>query len=197
MDTVDVSRADLLKRVARFADLTRCIGGFPDSDLPGCERALLNVIGFDPPDEVADGDGEGDGSKVISPAGANASQVSAIPIAEGFNLAFVECLPGSGTISHHHDTNETFVVVSGTWRFTWNDADDEHIDLGPLDTVSFPIGVSRRFTCLTSQSGARDEPALLLGVVAGYKPRAFVRPDFLEEAKQTGKFTPVIDRILS
>ena len=187
MDTKDISREDLLKRVARFADLTRCDGGFPDSDIPGCERTMINVIGFDPPDEV---DGEEDGAKVISPVGDKAAAASAIPESEGFNLGFVECQPGTGVVSHHHDTNETFIVMSGRWRFTWNDADDEYVDLDRLDTVSFPAGISRRFTCLEGARSGSDEPALLLAVIAGDQPKAFMRPDFLEEARRTGKFTP-------
>jgi mannose-6-phosphate isomerase-like protein (cupin superfamily) len=183
METKDVSREEMLTRVARFTDLTRSVGGFPDSDIPGCERTLLNVIGFDPPDEVP-------GQEVMSPVGKNGAENSAIPISEGFNLGYVEALPGHGVMSHHHDTNETFVVMSGTWRFTWNDADDEYIDLGALDTITFPVGLSRRFTCLTSEGGKLDEPALLMVVVAGDKPRAFMRPDFLAEARRTGKFTP-------
>lgn len=191
MDTIDVARPELLKRVARFADLARCKGGFPDSDLPGCDRALLNVLGFDPPDEVA---GDGDDS-VMSPVGPNAADNSAIPVSEGFNLGFVECTPGNGVMSHHHDTNETFVVLSGRWRFTWNDSDDDYIDLDPLDTVSFPVGLSRRFTNLESDTGDVNQPSLLLVVVAGDQPRAFMKPEFLEEAKATGKYTPVADRI--
>lgn len=191
MDSQDVSREELLKRVARFSDLVRCVGGFPDSDIPGCERTLLNVVGFDPPDEVP---GEAGDAKVMSPVGDKASQASAIPISEGFNLGFVECLPGNGVMSHHHDTNETFVVVSGRWRFTWNDADDEYVDLGRLDTVSFPVGLSRRFTCLDSDSGDPQEAALLMVVIAGDRPRAFMRPDFLQEARRSGKYTPLTYR---
>lgn len=188
MDTKDVPREELLKRVARFEDLTRCVGGFPDSDMPGCERTLLNVVGFDPPDQV-DGD-----DMAMSPVGDNASQNSAIPISEGFNLGYVECKPGSGVMSHHHNTNETFVVMSGRWRFTWNDDDDEYVDLGHLDTVSFPVGLSRRFTNLASDSGDSEEISRLMVVIAGDAPLAFMRPDFMEIARRTGKYTPLADR---
>lgn len=183
MDTVDVSREAMLRRVAKFADLTRSIGGFPDSDIAGCERTLLNVIGFEAPEEVP-------GQEVMSPVGKNGSQTSAIPISEGFNLGFVECTPGHGVMTHHHDTNETFVVISGRWRFTWNDTDDEYIDLAALDTISFPVGLSRRFTNLSSDSGASDETSRLMVVVAGNRPKAFMRPDFLAQARRSGKFTP-------
>ena len=41
-----LSRADMLKRVARFKALKGSDGGLPDSKMPGCERTLFNVIGF-------------------------------------------------------------------------------------------------------------------------------------------------------
>jgi len=41
-----MSRADMLKRVARFKELKGSDGGLPDSKAPQCERTLYNVIGF-------------------------------------------------------------------------------------------------------------------------------------------------------
>ena len=40
---------------------------------------------------------------------------------------------------HNHDTNETFIPMTGTWRASWEDekGEVEHVDLGPLDVVSF------------------------------------------------------------
>src|ERR1700730_12273765 len=67
-----VSRADMMKRVARFTDLKGSDGGLPDSKSPHCERTLYNVIGFQPPDD--------EGGAVISPVGDDASRLSAIPI---------------------------------------------------------------------------------------------------------------------
>ena len=43
------SRDEMKKRVARFRDLQGSDGGLPDSNMPGCERTLFNVIGFQPP----------------------------------------------------------------------------------------------------------------------------------------------------
>ena len=43
---ITLSRADMMKRVARFKDLKGSDGGLPDSKMPGCERTLYNVIGF-------------------------------------------------------------------------------------------------------------------------------------------------------
>ena len=53
------SREEMTKRVARFKDLHGSDGGLPDSNMPGCERTLFNVIGFQPP--------KGEGDAVTSP----------------------------------------------------------------------------------------------------------------------------------
>ena len=44
-----ISRKKMMKRVARFRKLKGSDGGLPDSKMPGCERILYNVIGFQPP----------------------------------------------------------------------------------------------------------------------------------------------------
>jgi hypothetical protein len=83
-----ISRADMLKRVARFKDLKGSDGGLPDSTAPQCERTLYNVIGFQPPKDS--------GGAVTSPVGDDASRLSAIPISEGFNLGYCRAKPGKG-----------------------------------------------------------------------------------------------------
>jgi hypothetical protein len=97
-----VSRADMLKRVARFRDLKGSDGGLPDSKATQCERTLFNVIGFQPP--------KGSGGAVTSPVGDDASRLAAIPISEGFNLGYCRAKPGRGPMMHNHDTNETFIT---------------------------------------------------------------------------------------
>ncbi|WP_051791316.1 hypothetical protein [Amycolatopsis jejuensis] len=179
--TQDVPRAEMMKRVAFFADLVPIEDAFDDSVLPGCKRTALNILGFDAP--------EGAGEGTASPVG-TASDGAAIQIFEGFNMAFLRCKPGNGTILHHHDTNETFMAISGTWRVHWNDEEDEYVDLNPLDTISLPASVSRRFYNLSNEDGDPEKESLLLGVIAGNGPRAFVRPEVLDAAKQTGRYTP-------
>ena len=75
-----VSKADMMKRVARFKDLKGSDGGLPDSKMPGCERTLFNVIGFQPPQDV--------GENATSPVGDHAAKMAAIKIREGFNLGY-------------------------------------------------------------------------------------------------------------
>ena len=50
-----IARRQMLKRVARFSKLKGFDGGLPDSRMPGCERILYNVIGFQPPKTERDG----------------------------------------------------------------------------------------------------------------------------------------------
>ena len=98
-----ISRADMLKRVARFKELKGSDGGLPDSKAPQCERTLYNVIGFTPTKDS--------GGAVTSPVGDDASRSSAIPISEGFNLGYCRAKPGKGPMMHNHDTNETFIPI--------------------------------------------------------------------------------------
>jgi hypothetical protein len=85
---IALSRAEMVKRVARFKDLKGFDGGLPDSKMPGCERTLYNVIGFQPP--------KGEGGAVTSPVGDDAAPLAAIKISEGFNLGYCRAKPGCG-----------------------------------------------------------------------------------------------------
>jgi quercetin dioxygenase-like cupin family protein len=160
-----VSRRDMLKRVARFSSLKGFDGGLPDSRYPGCERRLYNVIGFQPPKS------EGQGG-VSSPVGAKAARMAAIKISEGFNLGYCRARPGRGPMFHNHDTNETFIAMTGTWRASWEDPKGriQHVDLKPLDVISLPPGVSRRFMNVTRGSPRKE--SILMFVIGGNAPRA-------------------------
>ena len=158
------SRKDMMKRVARFSKLKGFDGGLPDSNMPGCERTLFNVIGFQPPP------GEKDGMQ--SPVGADAARMAAIKISEGFNLGYCKALPGKGPLLHNHDTNETFIAMTGQWRCSWENEKGklEHVDLNPLDVISFPPGANRRFMNVTN--GTKTKESVLMFVIGGDAPRA-------------------------
>ena len=153
---IGVSRSEMMKRVARFKELKGFDGGLPDSRMPGCERTLYNVIGFQPPKDAAEA--------VTSPVGDDAARLAAIKINEGFNLGFCRAKPGNGPMMHNHDTNETFIAMTGRWRCSWENEKGavEHVDLDPLDVISFPPGAIRRFENVTE--GDRDEEATAGGV---------------------------------
>jgi mannose-6-phosphate isomerase-like protein (cupin superfamily) len=173
-----ISRSDMLKRVARFQDLNGSDGGLPDSDAPQCERTLYNVIGFQPP--------KGEGGAVTSPVGDDASRLSAIPISEGFNLGYCRAKPGKGPMMHNHDTNETFIPMTGTWRCSWENEKGtvESVDLYPLDVISFPPGVIRRFENVTAGPGG-DE-AILMFVIGGDGPKAEFTDKAMKELEDAG-----------
>jgi quercetin dioxygenase-like cupin family protein len=179
---IRVSRRDMLKRVARFDSLKGFDGGLPDSKMPGCERTLFNVIGFQPP--------KGEGHGMQSPVGAKASRMAAIKISEGFNMGYCKAYPGKGPLLHNHDTNETFICMTGTWRASWENPKGqiEHVDLKPLDVISFPPGVSRRFENVTK--GPKDKQSILMFVIGGDGPRAEFTSESMKSVVEAGAWTP-------
>lgn len=173
-----VSREAMLKRVARFEELKGFDGGLPDSRMPGCERTLYNVIGFQPPKDSSD--------SVHSPVGSDAARLAAIKITEGFNLGYCRAKPGKGPMMHNHDTNETFIAMTGTWRASWEAEGGkvEHVDLAPLDVISFPAGAIRRFENVTT--GDPDAEAILMFVIGGDAPRAEFTDEAMAELADAG-----------
>jgi mannose-6-phosphate isomerase-like protein (cupin superfamily) len=161
------TREEMMKRVARFKKLRGSDGGLPDSPLPECRRKLYAVIGFQPPMSQDDA--------VSSPVGADASAMPAISISEGFNLGYCKARPGKGPLMHNHDTNETFIPMTGRWRCEWNEGDAmEYVDLAPYDVISFPPGVARRFMNVTYDEPGREH--LLMFVIGGNQPQAGFTP---------------------
>jgi mannose-6-phosphate isomerase-like protein (cupin superfamily) len=172
------SRADIMKRVARFGELKGSDGGLPDSQMPGCERTLYNVIGFQPP--------KADTDAVTSPVGDDASRLAAIKISEGFNLGYCRAKPGHGPMMHNHDTNETFIPMTGTWRASWENekGEVEYVDLEPLDVVSFPPGLIRRFENVTK--GDPNHESILMFVIGGDAPRAEFTDQAMDQLDKAG-----------
>ncbi|MFM7503735.1 MAG: hypothetical protein ACKO4P_10315, partial [Betaproteobacteria bacterium] len=76
-----------------------------------------------------------------------------------------------GPLMHNHNTNETFIPMTGTWRCEWNEgAEKLSVDLEAYDVISFPPGVARRFMNVTK--AAPDEEHLLMFVIGGNQPKA-------------------------
>jgi hypothetical protein len=172
-------REDMLKRVARFKDLKGYNGGLPDSDYGSAVRTLYNVIGFQPP--------KGEGGAVTSPVGEDAARMAAIKISEGFNLGYCRAKPGKGPMMHNHDTNETFIPMTGTWRCSWIDekGNVDYVDAEPFDVVSFPPGCARRFENVT-QGGDPNEESILMFVIGGDGPRAEFTDESMHELEEAG-----------
>ena len=177
-----ISRKEMMKRVARFKKLKGTDGGLPDSKMPGCERILYNVIGFQPPAVERAGK--------QSPVGEDAARMAAIKISEGFNLGYCRALPGKGPMLHNHDTNETFICMTGTWRASWENEKGklEHVDLKPLDLISFPPGAIRRFMNVTK--GPKNKTSILMFVIGGDAPSAEFTSESMDELERAGVWPP-------
>jgi mannose-6-phosphate isomerase-like protein (cupin superfamily) len=168
-----VSREEMLRSfVARFNDIKGFDTGLPDSHIPGHYKMVFNVFGFEPPKSAG----------AVNPVGNDAGGTGAlISPKAGFSLGFLKTPPGNGPVLHNHNTNETFMPLGGTWRFTWESspAHTEFVDLGPYDTISFPPGVPRRFENLAPTPG--DTQGLLLAVVGDDAPESEAMPGVLKE----------------
>lgn len=68
--------------------------------------------------------------------------------APGLVLSFAECPPGNGPAMHiHGQTIENFLCLSGRFEIAWGDpGEEESVVLEPLDFISVPPGVPRKFT---------------------------------------------------
>ncbi len=172
------SKDEMMKRVARFKQLKGSDGGLPDSPLPECSRKLYAVIGFHPP--------ETNSEAATSPVGADASAMPAISIAEGFNLGYCKAKPGKGPLMHNHDTNETFIAMTGRWRCEWNEGSAmECVDLNPLDVISFPVGVARRFMNVTYDEPGKEH--ILMFIIGGDQPQAEFTPAAMRRCEEFSK----------
>jgi hypothetical protein len=90
-----------------------------------------------------------------------------------------------------HDTNETFIPMTGKWRCSWENevGKVEHIDLDPLDVLSFPPGAIRRFENATS--GDRDQENIMMFVIGGNGPPGFTDKAMPELWPASGHQKPV------
>ena len=137
MASVQISKEEMLKRVARFKELKPI-----DYKAMGMGDVPEGVQGFSIIGQVAKG---------IEPS---------VTGDHGFITACVKASPGKGASLHSHKTVEVFVPLSGKWAFFWEGGKEEVI-LEPWDTISFPPGVMHGFRNLAS------EEASLLAMVGG------------------------------
>ena len=173
-----ISRKDMMKRVARFRKLKGSDGGLPDSRMPGCERILYNVIGFQPPKTERGGK--------QSPVGTKASRMAAIKISEGFNLGYCRALPGKGPMLHNHDTNETFIAMTGTWRASWLNPEGQAGTRGP--EAARPDLVSRRRGASLHERDAGSEEQAVDPHVRDRRQCAFLRVHHRFHAADRGRY---------
>lgn len=133
MSAEESSAADpMAGRIARFAEVRR--RGIPlmfiDSILPGHQRMNYALIG--------------------DTASENPEFDPIITAPHGFQIGMVKARPGNGPAYHTHSYVESFLMLSGRWRFYWGadpdpaKAQGEAI-LGPWDYITLPPGLYRGF----------------------------------------------------
>lgn len=187
LPTRATSLTEMSDCIAIYRNLEGISTDFPEYGLPGYARTIFNILG-------TQGAAEHDDDGGTAPARASLHSTPSIcdDIA-GFNLVYVRCAPGNGTPDHNHNTNETFVVLDGRWRFLWRESSAEQpltegqFELGPRDVISFPALVVRRFECIEGPTGVESEEATLLGIVAGKAPFAEYSDDFSKKLRELGR----------
>ena len=145
-------------RIVRFDEVQR--RGIPlmfiDSILPGHRRMNYALIG--------------------DTASENPEFDPLVTAPHGFQIGMVKAKPGNGPAYHTHRYVESFLILSGRWRFYWgSDPDPEKAEgeafVGPWDYVTLPPDLYRGFEV------ARDETeeAWLFAVLEEH--RAFAAKD--------------------
>jgi hypothetical protein len=105
---------------------------------------------------------------------------------EGFNLGYCRAKPGKGPMMHNHDTDETFIPMTGVWRCSWENekGEVESVDLNPPDVNSFPPGAIRLFENV--QPAESGEDAILMFVIGGNAPKTEFTDKAMKELKELG-----------
>lgn len=138
-----ISRDDMLGRVFRFGEMPHSGRAFLDAAIPGHNRVLMGALGTGTADQDL------------------AKQVET---AEHYHIDYIRAEPGNGAALHSHDSEETFICLTGRWRVSWGDRGEESVELGYLDGICCPPGVMRSFENLSG------ETALMMAILGGRKP---------------------------
>lgn len=168
IEIVKPEPAVVMKGVARYRELNGVSTGLPDMDLPACKRTFYNVLGFVQPK----------GEEEYSPFG-DAVVPKIDHLHTGYGAAFVKAKPGCGVLMHAHDTVESFMPVAGRWKVEWEGADgNSEVLLDPLDFIAVPVGVQRRFECISAPEGQAE--GALFAIISGEAPIVEWSPEAVE-----------------
>ncbi|MBR1219272.1 cupin domain-containing protein [Bradyrhizobium sp. U87765 SZCCT0131] len=155
-----ISRDEMLARVFRFDELPSSDLAFIDAAIPGHTRTLLGALGR--------GTAEEDLKHKVEKA-------------ENYHIDFIRAAPGNGAALHSHDTEETFICLTGRWRVSWGTDGGESVELDYLDGICCPPGVMRAFENLD------DRPALLLSILGGRDPGNVVWSEAIQSRIAAGQ----------
>lgn len=147
MKSIKVTPEEMVQRTARFSDL------IPYSDQhdegSGIPRAAMERLTAHRVYPI-----------MVPEAYTGRSSMAPIKTGERITLAIAECPPGNGPGLHNHEiTIENFLCLQGRFEVRWGDEGEHGLEIGPLDFVSVPPGVSRSFRNIS------DETARLLAII--------------------------------
>ncbi|MGI9334775.1 MAG: cupin domain-containing protein [Gammaproteobacteria bacterium] len=142
-DSLPITREEMLGNVWRFADMPRTSRAFIDTAIPGHERVLMGALGSGAEDEA------------LRPQ---------VERAQNYHVDYVLAQPGNGAALHSHDSEESFICLSGRWKIGWGTHGEESVELAYLDGIVVPPGVMRSFE---NVSGGE---AMLLTILGGHSP---------------------------
>lgn len=159
------TKGELAARVVRYTDLRPCYNAFIDTRSPGSEaKENFTIIG----------------------PGVSENPEQHIHIAQphGFNIGGARQPPGCVNSQHSHDTAESFVAHTGTWRFDLGEhGDDAQVVLHPGDVISIPTNTFRGFTNISEGT----EPSFLFSLLGHDDPgRVTWAPQVFDMAKDYG-----------
>jgi len=138
-----IAREEMLARVFRFGELPSSDRAFIDAAIPGHNRILMGALGRGASDEDLQ---------------------HQVERAENYHIDYISAAPGNGAALHSHDTEETFICLTGKWRIAWGTQGEDSVELNYLDGICCPPGVMRSFENIA------DAPALLLSILGGREP---------------------------
>ncbi len=162
MANVQVSKAEMLERVAVFKNLTSSSRPLVDAVLPQFNREIFNIIG----------------------GGVTEDAQMKVPITavDGFHMSIIKAGPQKGTGLHNHKTVEVFMPLTGSWSVQWGDHGENQMTLDQYDVISVPIGVMRGFR------NESTHEALMLAVVGGTNPGSVEWADDVRQAVRAKGF---------
>ena len=171
MNTPKISIDDMERRVARFENMKGADLAFMDQRIPGHEREIVNIIGF-----------ESMAANIIENKDDPATQPLIPNPAHGFTFQVVHAENGGGAALHAHETEEVFMPMVGSWSIFWMEGEEEReVILEPFDVVSLPTQIYRGFRYIGEGRGS------LLAVVGGPDAGNITwHPAVIEKARETG-----------
>ncbi|MCP3712711.1 cupin domain-containing protein [Paraburkholderia sp. CNPSo 3274] len=141
MKTIKVTPEEMGRRTARFKDLvpySKQHSGGSAVPMEVMEKLTAHRV-----------------YSIMAPANyVGRSAMAPIKSVPGAVISIAECPPGDGPGLHCHETTvENFFCLSGRFELQWGDNGEDSMILEPLDFVSVPPGVSRRFVNISEEIG--------------------------------------------